>query len=127
MCYLSFFSVGLIVNKNGNSHIEGAQEAKTNLPQNNAQNLYVWWKEKVSKAPEPIKNVYFSLKCRDGSFHSQESVSVGQKSQGIFANRAQGLNDQRKRHAIIFIVNCDQFRRRGGGGWKAGIQVHILI
>ena len=42
--------------------------------------------------------------------------SVGQKSQGIFANRAQGLNDQRKRHAIIFIVNCDQFRRRGGGG-----------
>ena len=42
MCYLSLFSVGLIVNKNGNSHIEGAQEAKTNLPQNNAQNLYVW-------------------------------------------------------------------------------------
>ena len=62
------------------------------------------------------KMFIFSLKRRAGSFHSQESESVGQKSQGIFANRAQGLNDQRKRHAIIFIVNCDQSRRRGGGG-----------
>ena len=68
------------------------------------------------KSTRTYQNDYFFSQMSGRFFSLSGPVSVGQKSQGIFANRAQGLNDQRKRHAIIFIVNCDQFRRRGGGG-----------
>ena len=72
-------------------------------------------KRKGIKSTGTYQKCLFFSQMSGRFFSLSGSVSVGQKSQGIFANRAQGLNDQRKRHAIIFILLI-VIRSDAGGG-----------
>ena len=98
MCYLSLFSVGLIVNKNGKSQIEGAQRAGKIILHRNCQFIIRTVERKGIKCTRIFQNNYYFSSQILGRFYTL-SGSVWQKSQGIFCNRTQGLNDQRKRHA----------------------------
>ena len=107
MLSLSVF-LRLIVNKNGKSQIEGAQGAGKIILHRNCQFIIRTVERKGIKCTRILQNDYYFSSQMSGRFSALSAPgSVWQKSQGIFCNRTQGLNDQQKRHAIIFNVDWE--------------------